>query len=102
MPSHMRHRPSRTKTLASPFVRAPLYTVVYKLAASVTSEPAELPQADVLVLESTYGEPQYRFADRDSIVAELIDVVRRALAAERTPIIEAYALGKAQEVTRLL
>lgn len=82
--------------------RSLLYTGDFKLAASVTSERAELPRADVLVLESTYGEPHYRFADRDSIVAELVDVVRRALATERTPIIEAYALGKAQEVTRLL
>jgi Cft2 family RNA processing exonuclease len=79
-----------------------LYTGDFKLAASATSERAELPRADVLVLESTYGDPRYRFADRESIVAELIDVVRGALAAERTPIIEAYALGKAQEVTRLL
>jgi Cft2 family RNA processing exonuclease len=79
-----------------------LYTGDFKLAASATSEQAELPRADILVLESTYGDPHYRFAARETIVAELIDVVRRALDAERTPIIEAYALGKAQEVTRLL
>jgi Cft2 family RNA processing exonuclease len=79
-----------------------LYTGDFKLAASVTSERAEVPRADILVLESTYGDPQYRFAPRESLVAELVEVVRRALAAEKTPIIEAYSLGKAQEVTRLL
>lgn len=79
-----------------------LYTGDFKLAESATSERAELPRADILVIESTYGEPRYRFAPRGELVAELVDVVRRALLAGQTPIIEAYALGKAQEVTRLL
>lgn len=73
-----------------------LYTGDFKLTASATSECAEVPKADVLVIESTFGDPQYRFADRESIVAELVDVVRRALAAERTPIIEAYAPASAR------
>jgi putative mRNA 3-end processing factor len=82
--------------------RSLLYTGDFKLVESMTSERAELPRADVLVIESTYGEPQYRFAPRAELVAELIAVVRRALASERTPVIEAYVLGKAQEVTKLL
>jgi Cft2 family RNA processing exonuclease len=79
-----------------------LYTGDFKLAESATSERAELPRADILVIESTYGEPQYRFAPRRELVAELIDVVRRVIAAGQTPVIEAYVLGKAQEVTKLL
>jgi len=79
-----------------------LYTGDFKLVESATSERAELPRADVLVIESTFGDPRYRFAPRAELVAELVDVVRTALAAEQTPVIEAYALGKAQEVTRLL
>lgn len=82
--------------------RSLLYTGDFKLGESATSERAELPQADVLVLESTYGDPRYRFAPREELVAQLLTVVRRALDAEQTPIIEAYALGKAQEVTKLL
>jgi Cft2 family RNA processing exonuclease len=82
--------------------RSLLYTGDFKLGESVTSERAELPRADVLVLESTYGDPQYRFAPRAELVEQFVDVVRSALAAEKTPIIEAYALGKAQEVTKLL
>lgn len=82
--------------------RSLLYTGDFKLGESATSEQAELPRADILVLESTYGDPRYRFAPREELVQQLVDVVRRALAAERTPIIEAYALGKAQEVTKLL
>lgn len=79
-----------------------LYTGDFKLGESATSERAEPPRADVLVIESTYGDPRYCFSPRRELVEQLIDVVRRALAAEQTPVIEAYALGKAQEVTKLL
>src|SRR5687768_7559954 len=79
-----------------------LYTGDFKLASAVTCEAAELPRAEILVLESTYGKPQYRFAPREQLVAQLVEVVAGALADGRTPVIEAYALGKAQEVTKLL
>ena len=34
-----------------------LYTGDFKLGESATAERAELPQADILVIESTYGNP---------------------------------------------
>lgn len=79
-----------------------LYTGDFKLRESATSPQAELPRADILVLESTYGQPQYRFAARKFLVEQLLELVRGALKVGQTPIIEAYALGKAQEVTKLL
>lgn len=82
--------------------RTMLYTGDFKLGESATSEPAELPRADILVIESTYGEPQYRRRPRAEVVAELLDVVRAAIDREATPVIQAYTLGKSQEVTRLL
>jgi Cft2 family RNA processing exonuclease len=39
---------------------------------------------------------------RDQAIGQLLDLVRRTLANDQTPVIEAYALGKAQEVTRIL
>jgi len=39
---------------------------------------------------------------REVISQQLIDVVREALANGKTPIIQAYALGKAQEVSKIL
>jgi putative mRNA 3-end processing factor len=79
-----------------------LYTGDFKLGPSATSETAELPHADILVMESTFGDPKYRLPPRDEVIGQLIDIVRRTLAENRTPVIEAYALGKAQEVTRIL
>jgi len=79
-----------------------LYTGDFKLDASATAEAAELPHADVLVMECTFGRPHYRLPPRDESVAALLDVVQMALAEGRTPVVHTYPLGKAQEVTKLL
>jgi Cft2 family RNA processing exonuclease len=88
--------------LAEDEVRTLLYTGDFKLGPSATAERAELPRADMLVIESTYGDPRYRHRPRDEVIAELVAVVRQALERDRTPVVYAYALGKSQEVTRLL
>jgi Cft2 family RNA processing exonuclease len=79
-----------------------LYTGDFKLGASATAAPAELPHADLLVIESTYGEPNYCLPPRDEAIAELIARVREVLADGAVPVILGYILGKSQEVTRLL
>lgn len=79
-----------------------LYTGDFKLDPSATAEPAELPHADVLVMECTYGRPRYQLPPREESVAELIKLVQSTLADGRTPVIHAYPLGKSQEVTKLL
>lgn len=79
-----------------------LYTGDFKLGESATAEAAELPTADTLIIESTFGRPAYRLPPRGEALAQLYDVVRAALAAGAAPVIEAYLLGKSQEVTRLL
>lgn len=79
-----------------------LYTGDFKLGPSATSESAELPNADILVMECTFGKPKYRLPPREEVVSELIELVQTLLGVGRTPVIHAYALGKAQEVTKLL
>src|SRR4029079_11629263 len=39
---------------------------------------------------------------REESIAQLIGIVTRVLAAGRTPVVHAYVLGKAQEVTKVL
>ena len=79
-----------------------LYTGDFKLRSSATAEPAAPPRCDVLIMESTYGHPRYRLPPRDEAIAQLVATVMRTLEAGRTPLIHAYVLGKAQEVTRIL
>ncbi len=82
--------------------RTLLYTGDFKLDASVTAEAAELPHADILVMESTFGRPQYRLPPREEVVSQLLEIVVAALADGITPVVHAYPLGKSQEVTKLL
>jgi len=79
-----------------------LYTGDFKLGPSATAEEAELPRADILVIECTFGTPDYRLPPRAEAVAELFEVVRAAIACGATPVVVAYILGKSQEVTKLL
>lgn len=79
-----------------------LYTGDYKLGPSATSVEAELPQADILVMESTFGKPRYKLPPRDEVIGELLDLVKKLLGEEKTPVIHAYALGKSQEISKIL
>jgi putative mRNA 3-end processing factor len=79
-----------------------LYTGDFKLGESATAEKAELPRADILVIESTFGHPDYRLPPRAQVLDQLLTLVRQTLADGAVPVIQAYLLGKGQEVTRIL
>lgn len=79
-----------------------LYTGDFRLRPSITAEPAEPPQADILIMESTFGQPRYRFPERRETELALLELIQRALDSGQTPVIHAYALGKSQEVTAVL
>lgn len=79
-----------------------LYTGDFKLGPSVTAAPAELPHAEILVIESTFGHPHYCLPPREESLGEFFALVRKALDEGAVPVIQAYILGKSQEVTRLL
>jgi Cft2 family RNA processing exonuclease len=88
--------------LAEDGERSLLYTGDFKLGESATAVRAELPRADVLVIESTYGQPLYRHPPRQGVLDQLFSLVKHTLDSGATPVVEAYVLGKSQEVTRLL
>jgi len=79
-----------------------LYTGDYQLGESRTARAAELISADFLIMECTFGHPRYCLPSREEATARLVDGVHKAISRGATPIITAYALGKAQEVTKIL
>jgi putative mRNA 3-end processing factor len=82
--------------------RTLLYTGDFKLGPSATAEPAEMPHADILIMECTFGRPQYRLPPRENTITQLLELVHGAIVEGKTPVIHAYPLGKSQEVTKLL
>lgn len=72
----------------------------YKRQPDPTCAAFEPVRADVFVTEATFGLPVFRHPDPAHEIAKLLDSV--ALFPERTHIVGAYALGKAQRVIALL
>ncbi len=80
-----------------------LYSGDFKLRPSATCEPINIPQADILITESTYGHPQYVVQQsREMLIEELIGFIESCFASSNTPVVMAYALGKSQEAMKIL
>ena len=63
-------------------------------------DPARIAQADIVVVESTYGDRLHKtLADTE---AELIEVVTSTLSAHGNIVIPAFAVGRTQEMLFLL
>jgi putative mRNA 3-end processing factor len=72
----------------------------YKRRRDPTCPPFEPVACNLFVSEATFGLPVFRFPPADDEVAKLLKSV--ALFPERTHLVGAYALGKAQRIIRLL
>ena len=79
-----------------------VYTGDFKLAPSYTCEPPVVKKCDVLLMECTFGRPQYAFPPRDEVEAQIVSFATHALADGHAPIFYAYSLGKAQEAMAIL
>ncbi len=79
-----------------------VYTGDFKLGRAYTCEPAEVKKCDVLLMECTYGRPQYVFPSRDEVEDAMIEFASKALEDGCAPVFFAYSLGKAQEAMAIL
>lgn len=62
-------------------------------------DPEPPPACDVLVIESTYGDRRHR---KTSVLEQIGQPMRRAVAAGGTVLIPAFAVGRAQQITLML
>jgi putative mRNA 3-end processing factor len=89
---------------AQAVVRARGMTVVvsgdYKRRRDATCAPFEPVECDVFVTEATFGIPVFAFPDDGDETLRLLKSV--AQFSERTHLVGAYSLGKAQRIIRLL
>jgi len=79
-----------------------VYTGDIKLRPNVAAEQAVVVPCDTLVMESTFGDPQYVFPPDVATFDRLYAAVDRAFSDQRVPVVLAYALGKSQEALELL
>jgi putative mRNA 3-end processing factor len=72
----------------------------YKRERDPTCAPFEPVPCDIFITEATFGLPVFRHPPADGEVGKLLESVR--LFPERTHIVGAYSLGKAQRVMALI
>jgi Cft2 family RNA processing exonuclease len=79
-----------------------VYTGDFKLRVSLTAKKAEIKRCDILILESTFGLPQYVFPHSKEMHARMVEFVEDTQRRGEIPIFLAYSLGKAQEAMKIL
>ena len=75
-----------------------LYSGDFKLRESRSSEPIEVPRADIVVMETTFGRPRYEFPSLDTVLEEVCSWCHTTLEQGNTPVLFCYSLGKGQEL----
>lgn len=75
-----------------------LYTGDFKLRPGLSAERCEPRRADILVMETTYGRPQYEFPPAAEVIKGIVRFCREALDNDETPVLIGYSLGKSQEI----
>ena len=78
------------------------YTGDLNLQRSLTAEPAQVAECDVLVIESTFGHPRYVFPPREKVLANVEAWVREQLSRGVSPLLLGYPVGKSQEAMKHL
>ena len=77
-----------------------LYTGDIRTRSSILFRGAEAAQCDRLIVESTYGDPNYRFPDNYEVYSKIEKWVNSNPSCNL--LIGGYALGKSQELIKIL
>jgi len=78
-----------------------VYSGDFQMMESVTTNPIKVKNADYLVIDSTYPNPEIKFDIRNDVETALARWTSRALKSGIV-LFKAYAMGKAQELIKIL
>ncbi|MGB0258058.1 MAG: MBL fold metallo-hydrolase RNA specificity domain-containing protein [Coraliomargarita sp.] len=79
-----------------------LYTGDFKTKQGLSAEALQLVRAETLIMETTFGRPNYVFPSTEDLRGRIRSFCSDTLSAGQTPVLLAYSLGKAQEVLKVL
>ena len=78
-----------------------VYTGDLNCVNTLTTEAAEIPECDTLIIEATYGDPSFIFPRRERTYARIVNWALREVKNGRMPTFHVYSSGKSQEIVRL-
>jgi len=73
-----------------------------KLQPSLLFKGAEVLKSDILLIESTFGRPEFVFPDREETYQSMSKWIKANLKQDHFVILGGYATGKAQELTKFV
>jgi Cft2 family RNA processing exonuclease len=79
-----------------------LYTGDIKLSKGLTSGEIEIPNADTLIIEATYGKPSFKFPSIEDVRREMIRWVMEQNKKGFSVNLGGYHIGKSQEAIKIL
>ena len=79
-----------------------IFTGDFKPGKNQTAAPLEIRQANILIMESTFGAPQFIFPKEWEIIERLSKFIERCFQGGIVPVVMGYALGKSQEALKIL
>ncbi len=74
----------------------------FKLQKSILFEGAQILPSETLVIETTFGLPEYSFPERDEVYSDIAKWARNELAQNKFIVLGGYSTGKAQELTKIV
>lgn len=79
-----------------------IYTGDFKPGKNLAADTLEVRQADILIMESTFGAPQFVFPKEWEIIERLTKFIDKCFQNGIVPVVMGYALGKSQEALKIL
>ena len=73
-----------------------------RLQKSVLFEGAEILPSETLVIETTFGSPEFVFPEREKVYEQIIRWAHFNLRENRFLVLGGYSTGKAQELTKIV
>ncbi len=75
-----------------------LYTGDFKLRRGRSAEVCQPVRADSLIMETTFGRPEYCFPPTEDVLQGVVRFCQEALDNDETAVLYGYSLGKSQEI----
>ena len=73
----------------------------FKLQRSILFEGAEILPSEILVIETTFGIPEYSFPPREEVYSDIVKWAHSCFSQKEFVVLGGYSTGKAQELTKI-
>ena len=73
-----------------------------KMQKSILFEPAEQLKADTLLIETTFGLPEYNFPSRQVVYEDMMGWLHESASKNHFVVLGGYSTGKGQELTKIV